>query len=439
MKNKKDWKHSSLDSKIGTGFKQTEIGKIPRDWDLRAITELISHVVDNRGRSAPTARIGIPLIATNCIEEHGLFPVKEKIRYVSKKTYRTWFRDHPKPGDIIIVNKGTPGSVCFVPNPVDFCIAQDMIAIRPDQSQVYSKYLFAAMRSKRFKYQVDSLNVGTTIPHLKKTVFSQLMIPIPTREEQIFIGDLYYLLSKKIELNLKMNSTLETIGQALFKHWFIDLEFPNENGEPYKSSGGEMVFNDELDKEIPKGWKIRTLREICNNSDSKRIPLSKRERIKRRGRYPYYGATSIMDFVNDYIFDGRYVLMAEDGSVVDDYGHPILQYVWDKFWANNHTHILQGKGLSTEFLYLLLRKTYVRHIVTGAVQPKINQTNMNTLRFAIPNNRILNDFERIIQPIFSMYRKNDEEKARLSRIRDILLSRFMSGKIRPITEEVGHE
>ena len=128
-------------------FKETEIGMIPEDWEIRPLTELISNVVDNRGKTAPTSKDGIALIATNCIKEDGLYPIKDKIRYVSQETYDNWFRDHPKTGDIIIVNKGTPGLVCLVPENVDFCIAQDMVAVRPNDNRVYGKYLFTAMRS----------------------------------------------------------------------------------------------------------------------------------------------------------------------------------------------------------------------------------------------------------------------------------------------------
>ena len=93
------------------------------------------------------------LIATNCVTNNTLFPVYEKIRYLSEETYQTWFRAHPIPGDILFVNKGTPGRVCLVPDPVDFCIAQDMIALRADESKVYPKYLFAVLRSREIQQQ----------------------------------------------------------------------------------------------------------------------------------------------------------------------------------------------------------------------------------------------------------------------------------------------
>ena len=118
------------------------------DCNRVPLTELLSFIVDNRGKTVPTAPSGHKLIATNCVTNNTLFPVYEKIRYLSEETYQTWFRAHPIPGDILFVNKGTPGRVCLVPDPVDFCIAQDMIALRADESKIYPKYLFAVLRSR---------------------------------------------------------------------------------------------------------------------------------------------------------------------------------------------------------------------------------------------------------------------------------------------------
>lgn len=171
------------------------------DCDKVPLTELLSFVVDNRGKTVPTVPSGHKLIATNCVTNNTLFPVYEKIRYLSEETYQTWFRAHPIPGDILFVNKGTPGRVCLVPDPVDFCIAQDMIALRADESKVYPKYLFAVLRSREIQQQIYNTNVGDVIPHFKKQFLDQLMIPIPERSIQESIGDLYYVLSLKAERN----------------------------------------------------------------------------------------------------------------------------------------------------------------------------------------------------------------------------------------------
>ena len=183
--------------------------------------------------------------------------------------------------------------------------------------------------------------------------------------------------------------------------------------------------------EIPEGWEVGKLKQIIENFDSKRIPLSSREREKRKGIYPYHGATSIMGYVNEYIFDGVYLLMAEDGSVIDDSGFPILQYVWGRFWVNNHAHILQGKnGFSTEMLHLLLLQINVANIVTGAVQLKISQKNMNSVPIIIPDKMILNEFDKLIQTLYNKIRLNRDSIKNTVSLRDSLLPKLMTGKIR---------
>ena len=218
------------------------------DCPKQPITELLSFIVDNRGKTVPTTEKGYKLIATNCIRNEKLYPSYEKVRYLSEETYNNWFRSHPKPGDIIFVNKGTPGRVCMVPDPVDFCIAQDMIALRADNEKIYNKYLFAVLRSPIIQKQIYNTNVGDVIPHFKKQFMNQLLIPIPERRIQKFIGDMYFDISYKIELNQKINENLEQQAQAIFKSWFVDFE-------PFKDS--EFV-NSELGQ-IPKGWKVDNL------------------------------------------------------------------------------------------------------------------------------------------------------------------------------------
>ena len=178
------------------------------DYDTKPLTELLEAIVDNRGKTVPTTETGRILIATNCVTNNTLFPVYEKVRFISDETYKTWFRAHPIPGDIIFVNKGTPGKVCMVPDPIEFCIAQDMIALRANDKEIYNKYLFAVLRSERIQKQIYNTNVGDVIPHFKKQFLDQLLIPIPPREIQEFIGNLYYQLSYKIELNKQINDNL---------------------------------------------------------------------------------------------------------------------------------------------------------------------------------------------------------------------------------------
>ena len=238
----------------------------------------------------------------------------------------------------------------------------------------------------------------------------KLMIPIPSERERKSIVGFASSISEKIRCNAKVNDNLLWQAQALYKDRFIDL----------KPFNGKM----------PPDWQLGTVSEIIELHDSKRIPLSSRERANLTKIYPYYGATSVMDYVDRYLFDGIYLLLGEDGTVVDDKGFPILQYVEGKFWVNNHAHIITGKnGFTVETLYLLFSLTNVRSIVTGAVQPKISQANLNNVSVVIPSKAELSTFNSIVQPIFSQIRNLRAESDRLTSTRDILLPRLMSGEI----------
>ena len=124
--------------------------------------------------------------------------------------------------------------------------------------------------------------------------------------------------------------------------------------------------------------------ELVVNFDRKRKPLSGRQREKMKGIYPYYGAACIFDYINDYIFDGEYILLGEDGTVVNSDGTPVLQRISGKSWVNNHAHVLSNSEIiDFDYLYYVLKNTNFSGAVTGAVQPKISQANMNAVEVEI--------------------------------------------------------
>ena len=143
--------------------------------------------------------------------------------------------------------------------------------------------------------------------------------------------------------------------------------------------------------------------------------------------YPYYGAASLMDYVDNYIYDGIFLLLGEDGSVTDERGYPILQYVNGKFWVNNHAHVIQGaNGYSTEMLRLLLKRTNITEFVTGAVQAKLNQENLNSIPIVAPNTELRDAFNDKIQPFFANIRHNEREVNSLELTKAQILSGIAS-------------
>jgi type I restriction enzyme S subunit len=253
---------------------------------------------------------------------------------------------------IIIGRKGTVGAIykSDVPfYPIDTVFYSTVNDIKSDFQYFY--YLLQTLN-------LYNLNQDSAVPGLNKNIAYSQSVILPPLPQQQSIASILSSLDNLIELNTKLNKKLEEIAQAIFKQWFIDFNFPDENGNPYKDSGGEMI-DSEMGL-IPKGWRVGELGEMYNIFDSKRIPLSSQVRAQMEKIYPYYGATTLIDYVDSYLFDGIYILMGEDGTVSDNRGYPILQYVWGKFWANNHTHVLQGNNnYSTEYLYCLFKNTNV--------------------------------------------------------------------------------
>ena len=261
---------------------------------------------------------------------------------------------------------------------------------------------------------------GSAQPKLNQANLSAISIILPPLNLQEQITDFISIFDDRIELNRRINDNLEQQAQALFKSWFVDFE-------PFKD--GKFV-DSELGM-IPEGWRVGNLLDIAKLYDAKRKPLSSRERENMKKIYPYYGATSIMDYVDKYIFDGTYLLMGEDGSVMDDKGYPYLQYIFGKFWSNNHAHVMQGKNnFSTEMLHCLLLKKNISPIVTGAVQAKISQANMRKILITQPPHEITIIFSSLIKPIYEIRKKNELENQRLSILRDTLLPKLMSGELK---------
>lgn len=172
---------NTLEKLAETLFRQSFMEAADETFEHKQLKDILEFVVDNRGRTAPESNNGVPLIATNCVKNNNIFPIYEKVRYVSQEIYDTWFRAHPKPGDLIFVNKGTPGCVNLVPNPIDFCIAQDMIALRVNKEIISNYFLFIYFRCKEIQSKIINSSVGTTIPHLKKADLMKFIIPCPNR------------------------------------------------------------------------------------------------------------------------------------------------------------------------------------------------------------------------------------------------------------------
>ena len=377
--------------------------------EFRTIRELCSVVVDCPHSTPKWTANGKIVIRNNNIK-HGRIDFSSPSYTDDEHFAQRIKRAKPQPGDIIITREAPIGDVGMIPENTECCLGQRMVLLRANQSVCDNFYLLYSLQSLYVQHQISwSEGTGTTVSNLRIPHLEQIQIPYLPLEQQAKISSVLRALEEKIENNRRLNDNLLAQAQTLYKQHF-----------PYS-----------VQDELPDGWRIGTVGEIIEIHDSKRIPLSGADRMKMEKKiYPYYGAASLMDYVDNYIFDGKYLLLGEDGTVVDDAGYPILQYVWGQFWVNNHAHILTGRlGFNVESLYMLFKQTPVKSIVTGAVQPKISQANLRSVQVVIPPEHNLKEYNDLVEPLFSLLRANEEECKSLAALRDTLLPKLMSGEI----------
>ncbi|UYM14592.1 restriction endonuclease subunit S [Endozoicomonas euniceicola] len=416
--------------------------------------ELLSNIVDNRGKTCPTQEEGIPLIATNCIKNDALYAVYEKVRFVSQETYDTWFRGHPEPGDIIFVCKGSPGRIAWVQDPVPYCIAQDMVAIRADEKKIDPKFLFALLRSPKTQASILNMHVGTMIPHFKKGDFANLYFDIPIdMDHQKFAGELYYKLCQKIEHNRQTNQTLENMAQALFKSWFVDFDPVIDNAlaagnaipEPLQKRAEQrqalqasddapaplseairqlfpasFVFDAEMGW-IPEGWEIGCLEDMLVLQRGFDLPKSKRT----PGQFPLIVASGQDGTHSEHKVEGPGVVTGRSGKLGE------VMFVHDNFWPLNTTlWIKEYKNSNPYHAYHLLKTLGLDQYNSGSAVPTLNRNHIHNMRLLVPAKPVVSEYQKLVAGHFKKIRHNNHASETLAKLRDTLLPKLISGQLR---------
>ena len=358
-------------------------------------------------------------------------------RYVCDRTKETKLL---AAGDLVIEKSGgsptqSTGRIVYVSEDLikvkgnvvcsNFCTA---FRVKAGWNPLYVYYYWQNVYNQGAFFNFEGKTSGIKNLQLDNALSAIDIEHLPLEKQNQIVASLASI-DEKIKVNRQINDNLEAMAKQLYDYWFLQFDFPNKEGKPYKSSGGAMVWNEKLKREIPQEWSDCKLKDFINLFDSKRVPLSSKDRGERQGVYPYYGATGIMDYVNDYIFDGDYILLAEDGSTSDAKGFPIVQYIWGKNWVNNHAHIILPKNeRSMMFTYQMLRSIPAKQIETGSIQKKISQENLCGYKMVLPNSNLLEKYENVVSPLWEKRKRCIEEINTLTRQRDELLPLLMNGQ-----------
>lgn len=386
--------------------------------DYAPFGSLLESVIDNRGRTCPVVDKGFPLIATNCVTNDYLYPQFSNVRYVSHETFSTWFRGHPEPGDMLFVLKGTPGRTAWVPDPVPFCIAQDMVSIRADRKKVYPKYLFAVLRSVTIQQEIERLHVGSLIPHFKKGDFDRLAIPvIRSLELQKFIGDQYFDFCLKIDLLHRQNKTLEAMAEALFRQWFI------EDASEQVPITHYVDFNPP--RKLVKG-SLAPYLDMAGVSTSTFCPTNWFDREFSSGTRFINGDT-LLARITPCLENGKsaFVTFLQAGQVG---------------WGSTEFIVMRSRrNLAPIFTYALARNEEFRDYAEGCMagssgRQRVDIEHLKQFELGLVTESAVHEFNRIVETIPPKLHSNMLQIETLKKLRDAALPKLISGEVRVMHE-----
>jgi type I restriction enzyme S subunit len=343
----------------------------------------------------------------------------------------------PENSVIIAMYGATAGKVAI--NKIPLTTNQACCNLIIDESKADHRFIYYNILS-RFS-SIANMAVGGAQQNLNAGMIKDLFISTPDLPTQTAIAEILSSLDDKIELNNKINKELENLAQTLFKQWFIDFEFPNENGEPYKSSGGEMVES-ELG-EIPKGWEVGTIESLTQKMNSGGTP-STRNADYYDGNIIWYSTKELKD---NFIFDSERTitlnglnnssakLFPTNTVVMAIYAAPTVGRlgILSQESAFNQAALgfVAKVEVGYEFMYLLLK--YLRddfnNLANGAAQQNLNVGLVKNFKILMPLIEPLAKFQSLMKPVFESIKNNQLENNSLTKTRDTLLPKLISGEL----------
>ena len=391
-------------------FKQTEIGLIPEDWEVKKLGQVLEIKYGKDHKKLTEGNIP-------CYGSGGI------MRYVNQSISND--------ESVLIPRKGSLNNIYYLNKP--FWTVDTIFWTKINHKLIVPKFLFYKLKL----YDFVSGNLGSAVPSMTVSFLNEIKVPLPPLPEQSAIAKILSDLDSKIELLQKQNETLEKIGQAIFKHWFVDFEFPNEEGKPYKSSGGKMVES-ELG-EIPEGWSVGKLGDIIDKTNKsvkageglkgrKYVPIDKlpMKKLSFDDYLPYNEAkSSLISFEKNDILLGAMRVYFHRVNISPFAGV-----------TRTTTFVLRPKESHLlEFSLFLLHQDstidFANQNSRGSTMPyAVWKNSLENMPIIIPDGKILSDFSILLNSTIKRIRDSIFELRNLQKTRDLFLPKLMTGKIR---------
>jgi len=347
-------------------------------------------------------------------------------------------------GDIVFARTGnSTGRTYFHENKNGkLAFAGFLIKYGIDPSKINPKFLKYYTVTNEYKQWVNNLSVGSTRGNMNAQTFSDCQIPLIKRTQQNLLVDVLSALDDKIELNNKINAELEALAKTLYDYWFVQFDFPNADGQPYKSSDGEMVYNEQLKREIPEGWEVCTVSELAKTG-SGGTPLSTKLEYYNDGKIAWInsGETNNPFIINtkNYITElglknSSAKIFPKNTLLMAMYGATAGKVSFLKFEATTNQAICAIIPNNKEHTYLLKYTLesmyqYLINLSSGSARDNLSQDKIKKLQIINPNQIVLTKFHQFVDGLYNKYYINSQQNQELASLRDWLLPMLMNGQV----------
>jgi type I restriction enzyme S subunit len=321
--------------------------------------------------------------------------------------------------------------------------------LRPIQDDVtYHKFMAFYLRSKLFRKTMTNNAVLTLRASLNEDIFSYLDLILPNHEEQVKIGDLLHLIDQKMKLNNLINTELEAMAKTLYDYWFVQYDFPDENGKPYKSSGGKMIYDETLKREIPEGWGSGSLEDLGDIVGGSTPSTKKEENFTTVGT-PWITPNDLSENIgNKYISKGNMDITSQgmkdaslktypEGTVLVSSRAPIgyMAVARNPVTTNQgFKSFIPNKGYSTEFVFYSIKNAMnaIIQYSSGSTFKEISSAILKTVNVCLPTNAFANHYTDYAHSIFNKQNLLEQENQQLTQLSDWLLPMLMNGQVKVV-------
>ena len=421
-------------SELPENWLETELGLLPVTWQPVEAQQFCKKVADGTHDSPKKQESGKLLITSKNIKDSRLDV--ESAYHISFDDYiEVNRRSKVDQWDVLLSMIGTVGEVCLIDEEPDFAIKN--VGLFKCGDEIKGKWLYYFLKSKGGQHYIYSRLSGTTQKYITLGELRKLPIPSPSPPEQKAIAGVLSAFDEKIELLREQNETLETIAQTIFKEWFVNFNYPGATGEMVDSELGE----------IPKGWRVGTLEDEFDITIGRTPPRKERHWFSKTPTGKKW--TSIKDMVKSgvYIYDTSEYITDEG---IEKFNIPIipkntvilsfkmtvgkLSITTEDMISNEaiaHMKIKNGSEMISEYIYLFLHDLDFNSLgSTSSIVTAINSTMIKQILFLIPDSNMLQNFDKLISPIFKKIKNNTAQIQTLSKTRDTLLPKLMNGEVR---------